>query len=315
MAKKSTNSRLHVEELTWPGKKLSDSLVDYDGASLSEPRLISPLPNDQIDATTCLFPFAVKVDVSARFPKGERYVPCGHCEDCLRRNRNQWFFRIKQEAKLHLSNLFVTLTYDDKSLLWDGNGNPMVDKSEISIFMRKLRKKIAPHRIRYFGISEYGPKTFRPHYHIILFGWPVDHDAYSVILDVWNKAENITISQLNDEQIMYCCRYHTDKGFTPRDYQRTFTFMSKQPGIGACYADDPAVRSWHHADPQRALYGPLEAGGKTSLGRYLRNRIYGKDFECPPPKEQVKDLMTRDERYHLYYAKKSKRRAKLVGKV
>lgn len=315
-----------MEEEKVPGSRRSrlpavgpispDELVDYDGAPIEAPSDLSLGGIKDIDSTTCLFPFAVKLEKpTALFPTGYRNVPCGHCEDCLRRKRNQWFFRIKQEAKSHILNLFVTLTYDDESLVYDGVGNPCVFKGEIQHFMRRLRKQLNPNKIRYFGISEYGPTTLRPHYHIILFGWPPGYDPYSILLDVWGRADNITVTVLQDAQIMYCCRYHTDKGFTPSGFQPTFTFMSKQPGIGACYADDPAIRRYHLADPQRALFGPLEDGKRTSLGRYLRNRIYGKEFECPKPEGVEPDPHTREDRLRSYYSKKAKRRAKLNGKI
>ncbi|MDL2320067.1 hypothetical protein LJC45_02920 [Alistipes sp. OttesenSCG-928-B03] len=310
MAKKSIRSRLPEEEPI-----SQDELIDYDGRPTTAPISVTLTNKDDIDATTCLFPFAVKVDPSARFPKGLRYVPCGHCEDCMRRKRNQWFFRIKQEARSHLLNLFVTLTYDDDHLVYDDNGNPCVFKEEIRQFMRRLRKEIYPNKVRYYGISEYGPTTFRPHYHIVLFNWPVGYDQYSILLKTWGKGNNITVSILQDEQAMYVCRYHTDKGFTPYGFQPTFTFMSKQPGIGACYADDPDVRNYYLNDPERALSAPLEGGKRTSLGRYLRHRIYGKEFECPAPPDDGRDNLSRGERLRTYYAKKAKRRAKLNGKL
>lgn len=310
-AQKSTKSESLAEALTSLGNDLE--LVDYDGAPLGEPRRLTL--THEIDATTCLFPFPVDVDVSASFPLGKRYVPCGHCEDCLRRRRNQWFFRIKQEAKSHLLNLFVTLTYSDENLCYDEKGNPCVFIEEIQLFLKRLRKKIEPNRIRYFGISEYGPQTNRPHYHIILFNWPYEYDSYSLLIDAWGCADNITISALCDEQIMYLSRYHTDKGFTPDGYAPTFTFMSRNPGIGHCYATDPDNIAYHLADPQRAIAAPLEDNRTTSLGRYLRNKIYGKDFECPRPDGYTDEPTPRDERYKRYYAKKAKRRAKLDGKI
>lgn len=318
MVTKSLTSVLPVEELISPA-----NLVDYDGAPLEEPRFLSAFKSKNVDPTTCLFPFEVEVPKSPYFPYGKRYVPCGHCEDCLRRKRNGWFLRIKHEANSHLLNLFVTLTYDDDNLPfsdWPSSTGvsavvPCVSRDHITNFFKRLRKAIAPDKVRYYGISEYGPQTFRPHYHFILFNWPPERDSLTHIIKAWGLAENITVTPLNDEQIMYCCRYHTDKGFTPQGYQKTFTFMSRNPGIGACYADDPSIQDWHSADEQRALYSLNEKGRKVGLPRYLRQRIYGKDFECPAPLEQPKDTMTRAQRYSLYYAKKAKRRAKLQGKI
>lgn len=94
------------------------SLVDYDGAPLTPPEHRGLFTSDDIDSTTCLFPFEVKVDKSARFPLGKRLVPCGHCEDCRRRIRNGWYVRLYHEAKAHTYNYFITLTYDEDHIIW-----------------------------------------------------------------------------------------------------------------------------------------------------------------------------------------------------
>lgn len=316
MAKRSERSESREEVLTSLAEQSGvGALVDYDGAPLTSPRRYAVNPDHEIDYTQCLFPITVNVDPSADYPLGKRNVPCGHCEDCLRRRRNQWFFRIKQEAKSHILNYFVTLTYDDDNLPFDNDGRPCVVREEIVNFLKRLRKRLSPNRIRYFGIAEYGPETLRPHYHIILFNWPYEYDAYTHIIESWERCDNITISALCDEQIMYVCRYHTDKGFTPAGYVDTFTFMSRNPGIGHCYATNPENLSYHLADPQRSISGPLEDGRQTSLGRYLRQKIYGKDFKAPKPYGFVSETISRDERYRQYYARKAKRRAKLDGKI
>lgn len=310
-----------VEELTSQDKaiySLRDELIDYDGAPIKLEGDLRPLaisPSLDVDQTTCLFPFEVKIEPNAIFPTGIRRVPCGHCEDCRRRIRNQWFFRIKQEAKSHLLNYFVTLTYDDTKIPYDEKGNPQVLRRDIQLFLKRIRKRLYPNKIRYFGIAEYGPQTHRPHYHIILFSWPVCYDIYSVVLKDWGNCDNITITQLLDEQIMYVCRYHTDKGFTPHNYEKTFTFMSRNPGIGHCYTTDPEVLHYHRADRQRSLTAPLEDGKLTSLGRYLRSKIYGEDFQTPKPENYSVEEIPLDDRYRLYYAQKAKRRAKSKGKI
>lgn len=293
-----------------------ENYIDYGGEDISplSSEHIHTYRYDDIDSTVCLFPFEVKVPISSRFPTGKRQIPCGHCEDCKRRKRNEWFFRLKQEAKDYPLNLFVTLTYDDENVPLDTFGNMAVDKRDIQLFFKRLRKKLSPHKIRYYGISEYGPTTFRPHYHVIIFNWPVNFDAWSVLLNIWGKADNIVITPILDQQMMYVARYHTDKGFTPQYFEKTFTFMSRNPGIGASFASKDDVLEYYHADPERSTAGTLEDGKKTSLGRYLRKKIYGDDFETPRH-YMPSDNISKEERLINYYAKKAKRRAKLNGKI
>lgn len=47
-----------------------------------------------------------------------------------------------------------------------------VSKRDIQLFLKRLRKylgKYTDEKIRYYAVSEYGPKTFRAHYHLLLF--------------------------------------------------------------------------------------------------------------------------------------------------
>lgn len=59
---------------------------------------------------------------------------------------------------------FVTLTYDDENLPFDLS----LDKEHIQNFLKLLRYHSGS-KIRYFLCGEYGEKTNRAHYHIILF--------------------------------------------------------------------------------------------------------------------------------------------------
>ena len=45
-------------------------------------------------------------------------------------------------------------------------------KRDVQLFMKRLRKTLTKHtdeKIRYYAVAEYGPKTFRAHYHLLLF--------------------------------------------------------------------------------------------------------------------------------------------------
>lgn len=101
-------------------------------------------------------------------------VPCGRCEDCLRRLRNDWFIRLERElARCKAENqqaIFITITiapkYYDKALL------------DPSSFIRKwnerVRHKIG-HSFKHAFFQEFGthPETGshpRLHFHGFLFG-------------------------------------------------------------------------------------------------------------------------------------------------
>lgn len=121
-------------------------------------------------------------------------VPCGHCLDCLRDKRDDYFVRLYYEWKKFKKGVvyFPTLTYNpqhvplvDTSLPEFQNlpfGDlPQVqtmsfDKIGVRNFIKKLRKQM--YRVgllanecdlKYFVTSEYGETTCRPHYHCLFF--------------------------------------------------------------------------------------------------------------------------------------------------
>lgn len=47
-----------------------------------------------------------------------------------------------------------------------------VSMRDVQLFLKRLRKNLSKYtdeKIRYYAVSEYGPKTFRPHYHFLFF--------------------------------------------------------------------------------------------------------------------------------------------------
>jgi hypothetical protein len=46
-----------------------------------------------------------------------------------------------------------------------------LDVSHFQKFMKRLRDRIKPLKIRFFHCGEYGDLTRRPHYHALIFGY------------------------------------------------------------------------------------------------------------------------------------------------
>ena len=100
-------------------------------------------------------------------------VPCGKCPICVKAKVNSWLFRLDQELKRSVNPLFVTLTYNEETVP-HGNDCLTLCKKDLQNFFKRLRKsyeKTNPNapKIKYYACGEYGSKTKRPHYHIILF--------------------------------------------------------------------------------------------------------------------------------------------------
>ena len=108
-------------------------------------------------------------------------VSCGHCNACLSVKLSSLCQRSSFESELHFSpSLFVTLTYNDRHLPDDG----LLCREHLQKFMKRLRSALVRSgwtsnddvkSLKWIYAGEYGKKG-RPHYHCILFGFPVLSD-------------------------------------------------------------------------------------------------------------------------------------------
>lgn len=236
--------------------------------------------------TQCLKPIHLKIDDSGR----ERIVPCGKCNACLVRQRMEWAVRLQYEERKSHSSFFVTLTYDNEHLpvqefVEPDTGavfyNGVVDKRDVQLFMKRLRKSldIKNIKLRYYLISEYGPQTFRPHYHGLFFLDSVVSvvDFHRACVSAWPycSPERLTVDFVTVERIRYCTEYCLTKNGIPTYLTPNFRLMSRNPGIGAAYVD--LMKGWHLADESR-FFSPGFDGRNVNMPRYYREKIYSKDI-------------------------------------
>jgi len=198
--------------------------------------------------------------------KQDMVVPCGNCAFCGATKRSDWALRLHYEGRRHLVKRFVTLTYADAHLVW-AHGNSQLHKRHLQLWFKKVRKTGA--KIRYFAVGEYGSKTYRPHYHVLLFG----DVSEAVIRDSWTFG-HVHIGQVTEASVMYCLGYLiSGRGWKMRiKRERPFTIMSRRPGIGAGYLT-PAMIEWHRSG--RKNYAILD-GAKRHLPRYYKCKIFSK---------------------------------------
>lgn len=214
------------------------------------------------------------------------YVPCGKCEACLSRRRKDWSFRLMKETENCKSAFFVTLTYDDEHLnhiVLNRDGFidyvPVVSKTDVQKFLKRLRKRIEPFKIRYFLVSEYGPTTLRPHYHMLLFDFPLilkdKLDEY--LTDAWQLGF-IRVDPINEARINYVTSYCLDSSTLPDYLVKNFMLCSRRPAIGSSYLDDDRNVSFHldNMDSMVTLQADREPF-KQALPRYYRDKIFSDD--------------------------------------
>ena len=201
-------------------------------------------------------------------------LPCGQCAGCRLDRSRHWATRCMHEARQHADNCFITLTYADTHLPWDGSLN----LRHWQEFMKRLRghaqRKFGIGDIKFFHAGEYGENgTKRPHYHACIFGFDFldkkpwkresDYTIYtSDALDtLWGKGFT-TVGDLNWSSAAYCARYNMKKINGPRKeqidpktglrpYDRVhaqtgevievrpeYCTMSRRPGIGHSFITD-----------------------------------------------------------------------------
>lgn len=118
-----------------------------------------------------------KEDLYGNKKKGESYdfpifVKCGsNCNQCNNLKSNNWTVKNYYESKSHQDMCFITLTYSRE------NYSYVPVREDITKFIKRLRRYLQYHydkKIRYFGICEYGKRTARIHWHLIIYGWKED---------------------------------------------------------------------------------------------------------------------------------------------
>jgi len=76
-------------------------------------------------------------------------LPCGQCIGCRLEYSRQWAIRCMDEASMFVDNCFITLTLSDEAVRVNGRS---LDVGLFQLFMKRLRKEVAPLRIRFFTV-------------------------------------------------------------------------------------------------------------------------------------------------------------------
>lgn len=171
-------------------------------------------------------------------------IPCGQCIGCRLEKSRQWAMRCVLEASLYEQNTFLTLTYNDANLPIDLS----LKKRDLQLFMKRLRKRYG-NDIRFYACGEYGDRSLRPHYHLILFNfYPPDGDLIRLrpmplyisqsLLKLWPFGYH-SFGMVTFDSAAYVARYCTkkitgtnaDAHYKGREPE--FALMSRRPGIGA----------------------------------------------------------------------------------
>lgn len=208
-------------------------------------------------------------------------IPCRHCWACNLNYSKDWATRITMECANYEHRYFVTLTYDEAnlplygSMLYtdkegnisifenDGTWTGTLEPRDLGRFMDNIRhyyrRKYGIKNIKYFAAGEYGEKGQRPHYHLILFGVPLDikqfhdfkidknhklHWKSPELERFWGKGL-VDIAEVEWSSAAYVARYCMKKinfdndslEYAKLGKLKEFTRMSRRPAIGYRYYD------------------------------------------------------------------------------
>lgn len=220
-------------------------------------------------------------------------VRCGRCLGCRVNRREEWKVRCLHEASLYSSNSFVTFTYDDGHVPPFGS----VRMDDVSSAIKRLRWSVRPARFRFLAKTEYGPKTFRPHAHLLLFGlgFPdrvvvrrTASDELSYSSELLSSAWGLGFAECSDltpRSVGYVCNHNVDKlvdivddEFYRRvdhetgevvEIERESLRVSNRPGIGKAWVDRWEVDCF----PSGFI---VESGHRMNVPRYYRKRLKGR---------------------------------------
>lgn len=247
------------------------------------------------------------------FFKDGSTFPCGKCLDCRKRRASGWSYRLLKEAEVSTSAFFITLTYNPESVpitkklfmsldqpinaiasrIKDRKLQNVTNESHTQKFIKALRKKNKK-TLKYYLVGEYGGKTQRPHYHIILFNAELHTligvklakqvDLGTVILDGKHHFEDtpwkhgtITIGSLTPASAAYTMKYISKTnyiGFAEWD-DRVPQYANMSKGLGGNHLTDNMI-AWHKADLINRMHIVLKDGIKIAMPRYYKDKIYTK---------------------------------------
>lgn len=232
-------------------------------------------------------------------------IACGQCIGCRLERSRQWAMRCVHEAQLHEDNSFITLTYDDAHLPFGGS----LDRKAFPLFMKRLRKRLAPLKVMYFSCGEYGSKLQRPHYHACIFGysfpdkqlWTIRNKVplyRSALLESCWTLGHSSVGDVTFESAAYVARYIVKKWIgdgAAEHYERVdpetgevfslvpeFTTMSLKPAIGKkwfeqysgdVYPSDEVILRGKKLKPPRYYNGLYDLSNPTEMEEIKRKRV------------------------------------------
>lgn len=222
------------------------------------------------------------------------------------RNRNELVRHIDDNYKIEFD--YDSLSDDDKAYIDSREMIPVCRKQDIQDFVKRVRSYISYYnnlnglqdeKIRYFVVSEYGPTTFRPHYHGLFFfksAWTAKN--FNKILHSSWKNGFVNWSFAKQHAAGYVAKYVTGASYLPAVYQnekiRPFFLCSRKNVIGSRVYPTKEIREViKRGTPKYPVY---DVEKKSYVDVPLPRTLEGRWF----PKTQGFGTLNHYERVTLY---------------
>ena len=172
------------------------------------------------------------------------YIPCGKCISCQLSYSRDKATQIMMHKEYGYNGgkypdgtcWFLTVTYSDEYLkttkvvnteTGEINEGISLSKEDHQKFIKRLRKAYPEIKIQYVLAGEYGSKTQRPHYHLIIYGLPLEQEQFKKVgvnnlnqptwelkklSDIWGMGY-VNIGRVTWQSAAYVARYTLKKAF------------------------------------------------------------------------------------------------------
>lgn len=268
-------------------------------------------------------------------------IPCGHCIECYRD------YARDKAVQLSLENLnpeyadnekwFITLTYNDDLVPIHTNVNietgEMLQAQSLRIedlqnFWKRVRQYVARPikkgglgrpdlKIRYLVAGEYGATTYRPHYHAIVFGLPLDETklkkignnkngdilwTHPKLQELWSIYDrktktyypigNVQIGRITFQSISYVARYTLKKA--NKNYEPWWYIAQGKNLEFICQSDDLGL--WYYEKYKDKIYSQDLVPIQDSKGNFQKPpRSFDRRYKAEFPKKFAKVLKKRKQ--------------------
>lgn len=178
---------------------------------------------------------------------------------------NQYRMRLMMECQKWPHNLFVTLSFDDKSL----NRFKDSPNKSLKLFFDRLRKRYKK-SYRHWFVAEFGTENGRLHYHGLIFDTPKNGFPFGEFSRLWSYG-HVWLGWCTPETVSYIVKYTTKYANGSKRPPRVF--CSK--GIGDNYLTRSQIMKHKDLLPKTSFMSVN--GRKYPLPRYWFNKIFDDD--------------------------------------